>query len=157
MSADLEIVSGDWMPKRLDPGEVRLQQHDLVDTAPELGDPLDLARAGAIEDELMVARDRERSTARTSLRLTRYPALLETASTPLSSATDRWRGPSGGKPKANSRGSLYLPRPMDQRDDTEEPLRLHSACSVGPLYGLACFQPIVICPVHPPPNNGRLG
>ena len=81
MSADVEIGSGDWMPKRPDPGEVGLQQHDLVNTALEVGDRLDLARAGAIEDEPMVARDRERSTATPSLRLTRYPALLETAST----------------------------------------------------------------------------
>jgi hypothetical protein len=63
MSADMESGSGDWMPKRPDPGEVRLQRDDLVDTALEVGDLLDLARAGAIEDELMVARDRERLTA----------------------------------------------------------------------------------------------
>src|ERR1700674_4457590 len=48
MSADMKSGSGDWMPKRPDPGEVRLQQHDLVDTALEVGVLLDLARAGAI-------------------------------------------------------------------------------------------------------------
>jgi hypothetical protein len=51
----MEIGSGDWMPKRPDPGEGRLQQHDLVETALDVGDLLDLARAGAIEDGPMVA------------------------------------------------------------------------------------------------------